>query len=57
MVRVTVSVRVRSQEVLGGETLAVQWSPRRAKWRAHWRVSVIVSLSDRENLLCGPLFG
>ena len=35
MVRVKVTVRFRSQEVLGGEPLAVQWSPHRVEWRLH----------------------
>ena len=35
MVRVKVTVRFRSQEVLGGETLAVQWSLHRVEWRPH----------------------
>ena len=35
MVRVKVTVRFRSQEVLGGEILAVQWSSHRVEWRLH----------------------
>lgn len=45
MLRVTVSVRVSSQEVLGSELLAVQWSPRRAVWRLHGSVPFRLSLS------------
>ena len=35
MVRVMVSVRVRAQEIPGGEPLASQWSPRKAEWWLH----------------------
>ena len=44
MVRVKFSVRVRSQEVPGGEPIAVQWSPQRAEWKLHVSLQFRLSL-------------
>ena len=51
MFRVTVSVRGRTQEVPGGEPLAVKFSPLRAEWRLHgslqFRLSFFFSCQDQ----------
>ena len=44
MVRVIITVRVRSQGVPGGKLLAVQWSPRRAEWKLHGSLQFRLSL-------------
>ena len=44
MMRVTITVRVRSQEVPGSELLEVQWSPRRAEWKLHGSLQFRLSL-------------
>ena len=56
MVRVTVSVRVRAQEIPGGEPLASQWSPRKAEWWLHGSLQFRHSLCFKASLPCVPLF-
>ena len=58
MFRVTVSVRGRTQEVPGGEPLAVKFSPLRAEWRLHGSLQFRLSFffHARTSLPCVLLF-
>ena len=59
MVRVTVSVRVRAQEIPGGEPLASQWSPRKAEWWLHGSLQfrLILCVSRPASHVCHASFG